>query len=71
MAAILGVTVLLFLLFLFNYPKIDRSHKREKKTVVLLLAIGWVLAILLILFPEMPGPTQIFNILFGPLKKLL
>ncbi|MFJ7831093.1 hypothetical protein ACIQXU_12785 [Peribacillus sp. NPDC097284] len=70
MAVILGVTVLLFLLFLFNYPKIDRSHKREK-TVVLLLAIGWVLAILLILFPEMPGPTQIFNILFGPLKKLL
>lgn len=69
--AILGVTVLLLFLTLFEYPKINHTHRKEKKALSILLAVGWLLAVLLILFPEMPGPTQLLNFLFGPMKQLL
>lgn len=69
--AILGVTVLLLILILLEYPTIDHTHKREKRTFATLLSLGWVLAVLLIVYPEMPGPTHLLNLLFEPLKKLL
>jgi len=33
--------------------------------------MGWLLAILLLFFPDMPGPTQMIEKLFKPLGKML
>lgn len=33
--------------------------------------MGWILAVLLIFFPEMPGPTDLIDWIFKPLGKML
>ncbi|SFL14896.1 hypothetical protein SAMN03159341_103484 [Paenibacillus sp. 1_12] len=36
-----------------------------------ILAIGWILAILLIVKPNLPGPTQLIESVYKPLGDLL
>ncbi|WP_308126673.1 MULTISPECIES: hypothetical protein [Priestia] len=49
----------------------ERNQKKEKTSFVLLTTMGWLLAILLLFFPDMPGPTQMIDMLFKPLGKML
>lgn len=66
-----GITVSVVLIALFEWPKMNRNQKKEKITFVTLSAMGWILAILLLFFPDMAGPTQMISWLFKPLGKLL
>ncbi|MDM5188214.1 hypothetical protein QUF99_13075 [Bacillus sp. DX4.1] len=66
-----GITICVILITLYEWPKMDRNQKREKVAFVTLTAMGWLLAILLLFFPDMPGPTQMISYIFKPLSKIL
>ncbi|WP_028400700.1 hypothetical protein [Ectobacillus panaciterrae] len=66
-----GITVCVVLIVLYEWPKMDRNQKKEKAAFVTLTAMGWLLAILLLFFPDMPGPTQMIEKIFKPLGKIL
>ncbi|WP_028547481.1 hypothetical protein [Paenibacillus sp. UNC451MF] len=68
---ILAATVIVILMFLYEWPKMKQHSKKEKTAFVVIAAIGWVLAILLVVFPDMKGPTQWVDALYKPLGKLL
>ncbi|MDM5154508.1 hypothetical protein QUF88_11880 [Bacillus sp. DX1.1] len=68
---IAGITACVVLITLYEWPKMDRNQKREKAVFVILTAMGWLLAILLLFFPDMPGPTQMISNIFKPLSKML
>ncbi|MEY2196586.1 hypothetical protein AB7942_28300 [Neobacillus sp. BF23-41] len=68
---VLAITVGVVLITLYEWPKINQNQKKEKAAFVTLTAMGWLLSILLLYFPDMPGPTQMIEKLFKPLGKLL
>jgi predicted permease len=61
----------ILLMVLFQWPKLKKNQKKEKISFLILTAFGWIMAISLILFPDIPGPTQIVNYIFKPLGILL
>lgn len=69
--ALCGVTLVVALIVLYEWRKINPNQKNEKAAFITLTASGWVLAALLIFFPELPGPTQWVEAVFRPLGKLL
>ncbi|MCK6257826.1 hypothetical protein LCY76_14675 [Fictibacillus sp. KIGAM418] len=71
MAAVIGLTILVVLLTLYEWPKMDQHQKKEKTAFVTITAMGWLLAILLLFFPDLPGPTQMIDKLFKPLGRML
>lgn len=48
-----------------------RLKKHRESGLSLYLGLCWILAISLIMNPNMPGPTQLVNYIFYPLGKLL
>lgn len=69
--SVAGITVCVVLIALFEWPKMERYQKKEKAAFVTLTASGWLLANLLLFFPDIPGPTQLLDTIFKPLGKLL
>jgi multisubunit Na+/H+ antiporter MnhB subunit len=70
-ATVLGVTTILFFITLFEWPKMKAQMKREKIAFAALTVLGEVLAVLLVFYPEMPGPTQWIAAVYKPLGKFL
>lgn len=70
-ATILGITVVLILMALYEWPKMNKNQKKEKWTFIVLTMAGGLLAVLLVFFPSMPGPPNLIDTLFKPLGKLL
>ncbi|BBH19123.1 hypothetical protein Back11_04680 [Paenibacillus baekrokdamisoli] len=70
-AAILGITVIVVLMAMYEWPKMNQHLKKEKVAFAAILIIGWLLAILLVFYPDMPGPTQMVDAIYKPLGKLL
>jgi len=68
---IISITAIVFTPAFFMMLKMKQSPNNEKVTFALLTALGWILAILLVLFPELPGPTQVINKIYKPLGKIL
>lgn len=66
---ILGITALLVLIFLYEWPKLKKSIRKVQVVFFTLITIGWVLAILLVLFPNMPGPSQLIDFIFKPIGR--
>ena len=69
--SVIGITVIVILITLFEWPKMKKEQKKEKWAFVSLTMAGWILAILLVFFPDMPGPTQLVETIFKPFSKLL
>jgi hypothetical protein len=69
--AIFGLSLVVALYTLYEWPKINPEQKKEKIAFISLSAAGWVLAVLLLLYPEMPSHTRIIKIIYAPLGKLL
>lgn len=69
--AILGISCVIIIIILLQWPKLKKNQKREKAALISLSVIGWILAILLVFFPNMAGPTQLIEAIFNPLGKLL
>ncbi|AWC30443.1 hypothetical protein ACRS6Y_13235 [Bacillus cytotoxicus] len=68
---IVGITVCVLVIALYEWPKMNHDQKKEKVAFITLTAIGYLLAILLLFFPDMLGPTQMIEKLFKPLGKML
>lgn len=67
----LGITITVALIAMFEWRKIDQKLSKEKIAFVALTLLGWLLAILLVFYPDMPGPTQLVETIFKPFSKLL
>ncbi|WMT18956.1 hypothetical protein [Parageobacillus toebii] len=68
---ILGTLVLVALIFLYEWPRINRTQKKEKVVFVVLLSLGTILAIVLIWNPDLPGPTQMVDYIYKPLGRMM
>ncbi|EKN66554.1 hypothetical protein BABA_15632 [Neobacillus bataviensis LMG 21833] len=64
MGGILGLTILLVLIFLSQWPTLKKSEKKVKMAFLSLMLVNWILAVLLVIFPEMPGPGQLIDFIF-------
>jgi multisubunit Na+/H+ antiporter MnhB subunit len=71
LASVFGITLVAILITLYEWPKMKKNQKKEKWTFVILTIAGWLLAVLLVFFPDMPGPTHFIDMIFKPLGKLL
>jgi Na+/H+-dicarboxylate symporter len=65
------VTLVVFLLAFYQWSKLMNYPKKEKIVFVSLTAIGWILAMLLILFPDMQGPNELVQNLCKPFAELI
>lgn len=70
-AAIIGVSLIVLLMALYEWPKMNRNQKKEKAAFVIISALGWLNVVLLIFNPEMPGTRRIIEVIYKPLGKLL
>ncbi|MFD0824265.1 hypothetical protein ACT8ZR_01130 [Neobacillus sp. M.A.Huq-85] len=61
---ILGVTTLLLLIYLFERPKLKDNGLKVQMTFCAFLLFDWILAAILILFPKIPGPGQVIDIIY-------
>lgn len=68
---VIAITVCVALVTLYEWPKMSHNQKKEKAAFVTLTATGWLLAILLLFFPDISGPSQMIEKLFKPLGKML
>jgi multisubunit Na+/H+ antiporter MnhB subunit len=68
---ILGTLVLVALIFLYEWSRINRTQKKEKAVFVVLLSLGTILAIVLIWNPDLPGPTQMVDYIYKPLGRMM
>jgi multisubunit Na+/H+ antiporter MnhB subunit len=68
---ILGTLVLVALIFLYEWPRINRTQKKEKAVFVVLLSLGTILAMVLIWNPDLPGPTQMVDYIYKPLGRMM
>jgi hypothetical protein len=66
----LGITLVVIVMTLLEWPKLQHLQK-EKAAFVTLTVIGYVIAVLLLFYPEMPGPTQMFDVIYRPFTKIL
>lgn len=70
-AMVLGIAVVLLVMFLYEWPRMERQWKREKIAFAVLTVLGGILASALVFYPDMPGPTQWLATLYKPLEHLL
>lgn len=71
LAIVFGIIIATLLFTLYEWPKIDKSKKNDKWAFIILTMIGLLLSVLLIYFPNMPGPTELVDAIFKPLAKYL
>lgn len=71
MGGCIRITVLVACIVLYEWPSMNPKQKKEKAAFIGLTAMGWLLGVLLVFFPDLPGPTQLFETIFKPLGKLL
>jgi multisubunit Na+/H+ antiporter MnhB subunit len=69
--AIMGIIVMFIIMALYEWPKINQNQKKEKVAFVVIISIGFTLAILLNMYPNMPGPTQLVEVIYKPFSKIL
>lgn len=69
--AIIGITLLAAAVFLWDWPKLSRQPLNVRTSFIAVTVLGWALAVLLVFFPELPGPTQLVDAIFKPLGKIL
>lgn len=70
-AAVLGITAILAFMTVYEWPKMKAQMKKEKMAFAALTILGGILALLLVFYPEMPGPTKWIDAVFKPLGKFL
>lgn len=63
--------VVMILITLYEWPRINEDMKKERRTFIVLAAGGFLLAVILIIFPDMPGPSEFSGWLLKPVRGLL
>jgi multisubunit Na+/H+ antiporter MnhB subunit len=69
--AILGLTIFVSFMFLYEWPKMNHKQEKEKAAFIVLVVMGLLLGVLLVFFPDLPGPTQLFETILKPFSKML
>jgi len=68
---IAGVSLVVAMIVRFEWLRLNQGLIRERIMLIILAAIGWIAALLVIIFPEMPGPIMLIDWLYRPLAGLL
>ncbi|KNB70379.1 hypothetical protein ADS79_15650 [Brevibacillus reuszeri] len=69
--AIFGLTLVVALILIVERKRIKRSTGKSKMTFLFLTFAGWVIGVLLLIFPNMPGPSQVWLVIFKPLYNMV
>ncbi|CQR48305.1 hypothetical protein BN1058_02671 [Paraliobacillus sp. PM-2] len=69
--SVLGIILIALLITLYEWPKLKKNQKKEKKAFVVLMLTSVTLSISILYFPDMPGPTELIDKIFKPFGKLL
>ncbi len=67
--SVLLVTILTLLIILFEWQQINEGYKGERIALVAISCLGWGVIILLIFFPDTPGPSEWVNLLIGMFRQ--
>lgn len=65
------VIVVTILVILYEWPKMEKEQMKEKWAFAGLTTAGFLLAVLMIYFPDTPGPNQLIEGIFRPFGKLM
>ncbi|MCM3703033.1 hypothetical protein [Paenibacillus macerans] len=68
---IAGISLIAALIVRFEWLRLNEGSTRERAALVAVMAIGWVSALLIILFPKIPGPLMLIDWLYRPLSGLI
>lgn len=68
-SVILGVTFIVLLIVLFEWPRMKDHPRRDKITFAGLLLIGWVLS--LFDLQNLAGPSTFVEMIFKPISVIL
>ncbi|MBO7744211.1 hypothetical protein I8J29_08400 [Paenibacillus sp. MWE-103] len=71
MLKIAGVALLFALGALYEWPKLKPGRPRERRAFALLSAFAAGLLLLVLCFPELPGPNKWMIELFKPMRWML
>ncbi|MFC4809336.1 hypothetical protein [Paenibacillus sp. GCM10023250] len=66
-----GVALLLALAALHEWPKLKQGKPKERRAYVLVSAFAGCLLLLVLCFPELPGPNKWIVWLFKPMRWML
>ncbi|NQX68932.1 hypothetical protein HQN90_22650 [Paenibacillus alba] len=69
-----GVPLLMLgclLVTIYQWLRLRSAPRNEKIAYLSILALCWILAISLVINPQLPGPSQVIEVFFGPLGKLI
>lgn len=69
--SILGILIIAILITLYEWPKFKKNQNKEKKAFAVLLLTSVTLSIVLLYFPDIPGPTELIDTIFKPFGDLL
>ncbi|MBB5323425.1 multisubunit Na+/H+ antiporter MnhB subunit [Anoxybacillus tepidamans] len=68
---IFGIVMLVTCIWAFEWPRFKRAPKKEKTVFAILLGMGAALAIVLLYYPDIPGPTQLIDYIYKSLGRRL
>lgn len=69
--AVLGITVLVAFIFLYEWPQLNPEHKKDKAAFIGATAIGWLLGVVLVFVPDLPSFMQLLEYIFKPVSGML
>ncbi|MBM7566962.1 hypothetical protein [Paenibacillus sacheonensis] len=69
--AIPSLMTISLLIAAFQWKWVLQAQPRERFVHFALFAAAWILAVLLMIFPHLPGPTQVVDALFEKLGQEL
>ena len=67
----LGVTSLVVFMILYEWPKMQRNQKKEKKVFIVLVTFGWLFAITLLFYPDLKSPAAFLLPMYEAMEKIL
>lgn len=66
-AAMLIAVLIFFTLTVIEWPRIPSNKKKEKWAFVIYMASGTILSYILLVDPELPGPSHFIQFIFHPI----
>jgi CDP-diglyceride synthetase len=71
MGPIISITLLVIIIALWEWPRMNGNPKKDKVAALSILALGWLLSILFVQFPDIPYPDQVIQAMLKPLSGIL
>jgi multisubunit Na+/H+ antiporter MnhB subunit len=68
---IVSITVVVILMCIYQWPKIKSTEIKEKAAFATLTVIGWVVAVIYVIFPNMDSPAKIVDFIIIQLRNII